>query len=131
MVRTESSRKSFECQTGLRFTVWALCVGGQVCNGGFIQFYENTTGKPAPLAVSGFQAIGRNDFVMIVDESMHRAIIEYPKLAKQHLKIQTVESEVRSFDELDEAYFDLSHAEDINWLELEMIKLVASRPDIF
>lgn len=109
-----------------------LSLDGQVCNGGFEQFYENTSGVPAPLAINGFRAIGRDDLAAIVGESIQRAVIEYPELAAELARQSTDKSRrVRQFGKLDQAYYKLSNAEKPGWLESAMMELVASRRDIF
>jgi len=44
----------------------------EVCNGGFHQFFWNTTGIVAPEALEGFRAIGAQELAEIVAEAMAR-----------------------------------------------------------
>lgn len=45
-------------------------VNAEVCNGGFHQFFSNTTGILAPEAVLGFRVIKINDFADLVKKTM-------------------------------------------------------------
>src|SRR5580704_9011076 len=41
----------------------------EVCNGGFDQFFSNSTGVLAPEAIEGFKAIGQNLVAVIIQEA--------------------------------------------------------------
>lgn len=51
----------------------------EVCNGGFHQFFSNTTGLLAPEALEAFQAIGAVDWVRIVAEAIQYFGAPYPR----------------------------------------------------
>jgi hypothetical protein len=42
----------------------------EVCNGGFRQFFSNSTGVLAPEAVEGFNAVGQTEIAGIISEAM-------------------------------------------------------------
>lgn len=42
----------------------------EICNGGFHQFFNNSTGVLAPEALEGFRVIGQNEVAAIVKEAM-------------------------------------------------------------
>ncbi len=51
----------------------------EVCNGGFYQFFHNSTGILAPEAVSGFQAIGAQELAVILEQAIAYFGIPYPR----------------------------------------------------
>ena len=99
---------------GYGYLYGLFAIDGEVCNGGFAQFYRNTGGAPAPLAAAAFREIGREDFAALVEES-----------------IKSARGESRPFEVLDTEYYALSRAEDSEWLNTAMERLVSTRPDLF
>jgi hypothetical protein len=82
----------------------------EVCNGGFRQFFFNSTGVLAPEAVHGFRAIGQNR----VAESVESAMLPFgsPYLRDRdarHSILDTMPPE--AFDSLDEQFFELINTE--------------------
>src|SRR5262245_22080262 len=51
----------------------------EVCNGGFHQFFSNSTGILAPEAAAGFRAIGLNDCAEIVEQAIEMFGEPYPR----------------------------------------------------
>lgn len=51
----------------------------EVCNGGFHQFFNNSTGILAPEAVAGFRSIGLTDFADSIEEAMSFFGSSYPR----------------------------------------------------
>jgi hypothetical protein len=51
----------------------------EVCNGGFFQFFGNTTGLLAPEALAGFQAIGVREWAEILAEAMKHFGTPHPR----------------------------------------------------
>jgi hypothetical protein len=51
----------------------------EVCNGGFLQFFSNTTGLLAPEALNGFRAIGAAEWSEILAEAMKYFGTPYPR----------------------------------------------------
>lgn len=51
----------------------------EVLNGGFHQFFSNTTGLLAPEAVEGFQAIGVTEWAEVLSEAMQYFGTPYPR----------------------------------------------------
>jgi hypothetical protein len=51
----------------------------EICNGGFGQFFSNSTGVLAPEAVEGFNAIGMPKCAAIVSEAMILFGTQYPR----------------------------------------------------
>jgi hypothetical protein len=110
-----------------------IVVDGQVCNGGFVQFYENTRGLPAPHGVEGFRALDRENFASLVRESLEHAVHDHTHLLDESIIFQdrTIGRPSRSFEELDQEYYALSESEGPSWLEKAMMKFVLDRPDLF
>jgi hypothetical protein len=52
---------------------------GEVCNGGFYQFYSNRTGVLGPEAVEAFDAIGLPEFAEIVRETLRMFGSSFPR----------------------------------------------------
>jgi hypothetical protein len=51
----------------------------EVCNGGFHQFFSNTTGILAPEALEGFRAIGMVEWAEVLAEAMKHFGTPYPR----------------------------------------------------
>jgi hypothetical protein len=77
----------------------------EVCNGGLLQFFHNSTGVLAPEAVAGFTAIGMPRTAALVTKAMKKLGRRYPRESDaRDLALQKL-SETDSFDELDEAFY--------------------------
>ncbi|HYX71872.1 MAG TPA: DUF4375 domain-containing protein [Nitrososphaera sp.] len=51
----------------------------EVCNGGFDQFFANSTGVLAPEAAEGFRAIGLDDYAAVIEEAIQLFGSSYPR----------------------------------------------------
>jgi hypothetical protein len=99
---------------------------GQVCNGGFEQFYENTSGWPTSFAISALREIGQDSMAQLVDESLASALLYCPEMVKEGVNRpkSTKVTDPRSFEELDAAYFALDKQMEPEWLDAAMISLL-------
>jgi hypothetical protein len=82
----------------------------EVCNGGFGQFFGNSTGVLAPEAVEGFVAIGQPQIAEIVREAMAQFGSPYPRergIREDALALLPK----NSFDGLEQRFYALTHAE--------------------
>ncbi len=95
------------------------CVS-EVCNGGFHQFFANSTGVLAPEAVDGFKAIGLPKTAALIAEAMARLPDPYPRdrdvrqNALDELDPEDLDEEddwESPFDDLDDRFFDLYDTE--------------------
>jgi hypothetical protein len=82
----------------------------EVCNGGFHQFFSNTTGLLAPEALEGFRAIGMTDWAGLLAEAMEYFGTPYPRNRedrKQSLPKpqRQPREEWDPFDKLDERFY--------------------------
>jgi hypothetical protein len=93
---------------GLLFvTGWCYA---EVCNGGFRQFFWNSTGVLAPEAAEGFAAIGQPGVANIVREAMASLGSPYPR--DRHPRDDAVEAMPRHFfDALNERFYALIDVE--------------------
>lgn len=57
----------------------ALWCKAEVYNGGFHQFFFNSTGVLAPEALAGFRAIGLHDWAALLDQAMGVFSTPYPR----------------------------------------------------
>jgi len=70
----------FECLSAAArhlFAVW-WC-DSEVCNGGFHQFFSNSTGVLAPEALEGFQAIGLHETAKVVEIALAKFGDPFPR----------------------------------------------------
>jgi hypothetical protein len=108
-------------------------VDGQVCNGGFQQFYENTGGAQICLAIAGYRMLNRHDLAAIVVESLAYA----KTLPELRTDLPDCENPIpktllpRNLDQLDAAYYMLIGAEEFLWLDAAIINLILTRPEFF
>ena len=76
----------------------------EVRNGGFHQFFSNSTGLLAPEAAAGFRAIGLPQCADLVDEGMKLFGDPYPR--EQEDRSEKLEADSGPFDALDDRFFD-------------------------
>jgi hypothetical protein len=77
-----------------------------VCNGGFDQFFSNSTGVLAPEAVRGFRAIGQNQIADLIESAMSAFGSRYPRDREQRQSLRDA-LDNKAFDGLDEQFFAL------------------------
>ena len=78
----------------------------EVCNGGFHQFFFNSTGVLAPEAAKGFRAIGQNKIAELVENAMLPFGLPYARDREERQSILDG-LPVQSLDSLDEQFFSL------------------------
>jgi len=108
-----------------------LSVDSQVSNGGFTQYFQNTGGAAARLAVDGFRAIGRDDLAEIVQESLRYAAGHHAGAAVGQARLDDTDQVARPFEVLDDDYFSLRKKPSGDWLDVAMIELVNTRSGLF
>lgn len=83
----------------------------EVCNGGFLQFFGNSTAVLAPEAVDGYTALGLREVAATVEEAINRFGPSYPRdRALRQAKLQELLSALSRgspFKDLDERYYSL------------------------
>jgi hypothetical protein len=83
----------------------------EVCNGGFDQFFFNSTGVLAPEAVRGFRAIGQDQVADLIEKAMSSFGSEYPR-DRDHRQSLLDALDDSAFDSLDEKFFALIDSEE-------------------
>lgn len=82
----------------------------EVCNGGFSQFFSNSTGVLAPEAVQGFRAIGQESVAKVVESAM--LPLGSPYIRDREERQAVLETlPPKAFDDLDERFFALIETE--------------------
>ena len=76
----------------------------EVRNGGFHQFFSNSTGVLAPEAAAGFRAIGLPECADLVVEAMKHFEVPYPR--KQEERAGKLEPDSDPFEIIDDRFFD-------------------------
>lgn len=110
----EDYEQSFDIITGLPwvypvvYSTWVL--EGEVSNGGFNQYFWNSSGEFAEVAATGFKALGVPDRAEIVQKAIVIASNEFPEM-KKFYEVGTLEAfsksyEVSSLDELDAEFYE-------------------------
>jgi Domain of unknown function (DUF4375) len=87
---------------GLLFA--AYWTQSEIYNGGFNQFFANSTGVLAPEAVRGFRAIGQVQTAAVVQRAMERFGRVYPRGRDERFAVAESVEEF-SFDDLDEEFY--------------------------
>jgi hypothetical protein len=78
----------------------------EVCNGGFDQFFWNSTGVLGPEAVEGFRAIGMSCTADLVQEAMEQLGEPYPRdREERQARLEGVSQD--HLDKLDQEFFKL------------------------
>lgn len=80
----------------------------EVCNGGFWQYFFNSTGACAPEARRGFSAIGMPDVAKVVSEAMAKLGSEYPGSREVRQEIVGAPENPMDFSDLDQSFYDLA-----------------------
>ena len=84
----------------------------EVCNGGFHQFFSNSTGVLAPEAAEGFRAIGLDDCAAVIEEAIQFFGRNYPREQEERNEILdgiegNEEEEWNPFFKLDARFYKL------------------------
>jgi hypothetical protein len=92
----------------------------EVCNGGFHQFFGNSTGVLAPEALRAFEDMGLKEWAMLLRQAMEYFGAEYPRSreTRQCLLPPHADGERADWDpfrELDEEFFRWFHGDDDRW----------------
>jgi hypothetical protein len=82
----------------------------EVCNGGFGQFFFNSTGVLAPEAVRGFRAIGQNQIAGLIENAMSSFGSMYPRDREDRQSLLDGLGS-KTFDGLDDQFFALIESE--------------------
>jgi hypothetical protein len=85
----------------------------EVCNGGFHQFFSNSTGLLAPEAMVGFRAIGLTEWAEILTTGMKFFGSQYPRERADREELlpsrqRGPRKEWDPFDGLDERFYELA-----------------------
>lgn len=105
---------------GFRAIYTTLHVEAEVCNGGFSQYFSNSEGKLADLAVEGFRHIGAPEYA----DLMSRAIGVW---RKEQDVIEPL-GEHSDLDPLDDEFDALAKVSELSQLRIALIR---SHPDEF
>src|SRR5262245_6128937 len=92
----------------------------EVCNGGFHQFFSNSTGVLAPEALEAFRAIGLSEWAGVLDEAVAFFGNPYPREQARRLErlashVSRSREEWDPFYRLDERFLAWLHAEENRW----------------
>src|SRR5262249_18955172 len=93
----------------------------EICNGGFHQFFSNSTGVLAPEALEGIQAMGLTAWADTLAEGMRVFGTPYPRDREERREMLmrerrgTDRSEWDPFRALDRQFFDWLHDEPDAW----------------
>lgn len=96
--------RSVPFEAGLLFA--AQFCQSEVCNGGFKQFFFNSTGVLAPEAVAGFRAIGQHQTGEVVGGAMKLLGSPYPR-DRADRQARLVNLIATTFDVLDDRFYAL------------------------
>jgi hypothetical protein len=89
----------------------------EVCNGGFDQFFSNSTGVLAPEAAEAFRKIGMPQIAVLIEQAMSLFGSNYPRdrserdLALYVIYMAAADDEDGPFSKLDQSFFDLIETE--------------------
>jgi Domain of unknown function (DUF4375) len=89
----------------------------EVCNGGFEQFFYNSTGILAPEAAEAFRKIGMPQIAVLIEQAMSLFGSNYPRdrserdLALYVICMAPADDEDGPFSKLDQSFFDLIETE--------------------
>jgi Domain of unknown function (DUF4375) len=82
----------------------------EICNGGFRQFFSNSTGVLAPEAIEGFNAIGQDFVAGIIQEACSLFGQPFPRERSLRLsKLEAIDSQL--LDSLNEKFYGIIGSE--------------------
>ncbi len=82
----------------------------EICNGGFGQFFGNSTGVLAPEAVEGFREIGQVEVAALIEKAISLFGIVYPRDRKER-ETRLTQVSRSSLGSLDEMFYSLIDSE--------------------
>ena len=85
----------------------------EVCNGGFLQFFFNTTGVLAPEAADAYEALGLAGLASCVRRAMATLGPDYPR--ERHRRIEALEGRP-ALEDLNQEFFVLVDNENGGWI---------------
>jgi hypothetical protein len=118
----ENAQKLTKGQQAM-FSVW--WVEAEVNNGGFNQFYFNSSGQYAQMAVEGFELFGATNFADLMRRANQIYIENKERL--EEFDDETMESFSESYKDnplnpLDEEFYQLYNSESLNQLRIAYIR---------
>lgn len=111
--RTKFGKEDFAAQSlpqKVFSTIWSL--ESEVNNGGFVQYFQNSSGETAPFAVQALESIGAPQTAGICERAIARAFSNgLPKTAEEiALAAQTIGSEaIEDLERLDAEFMAYPH----------------------
>jgi hypothetical protein len=126
---TKAARNLRRVPRGYGWLYGLYAVDGQVCNGGFVQYYENTGGWPTAFAAEAFREIGHVALADIVEESLMSAMLYHPDVIADGIDTPEHQksSSPRWLEELDAAYYAAKKSGEPEWLEIAITELLLTR----
>lgn len=105
------------------FVIW--CLQCEVMNGGFNQLYFNSSGQFADLMPRALQLIGANQFADVVTRANNTYKEEYNKITE--FQDGSLEGFSKSYEDnplnkLDEEFYNLQKAENLDQLQIDLIR---------
>jgi hypothetical protein len=85
----------------------------EVYNGGFWQYFFNSTATSAPEACDGFRAIGMDDVAAVVETAMSKLGTPFPFDKSEREAIVGGPRDRMDFNEEDSAFYDLADTEQL------------------
>jgi hypothetical protein len=124
--------REVEILTGLPPGVQAVYTTTQleneVCNGGFNQYFWNSSGRFAPLALSGLKLIGAKSHAILLDQAIALQAMEESSMRK-YREADTLESFAESYEHtglnaLDDEFYELED------LSPYRVRFIRQHPDL-
>ena len=88
----------------------------EVCNGGFHQFFYNSTGVLAPEAAASFRSLGMPQIALVVEAAMRWFGEPYPRNRQERIEILQAHDDKAQFRSLDETFYKLWDSENGGFL---------------
>ena len=101
----------------------------EVCNGGFDQFFYNSTGVLAPEAVAAYRLIGMPQLAAVVDRALNWFDKPYPRERSQRKLRMTWPKGGRQFGTYDDEFYRLKKSENGGFLAAADAYALSDRVD--
>jgi hypothetical protein len=84
----------------------------EICNGGFVQLFNNSTGMIVPEAIEGFRAIGMPETAAVIEEAVCVFGSSYPRDRDGRQRaFAAVGNRIAAFDALNDRFYQVVETE--------------------
>lgn len=122
----EDEYKSVMCLNKSRQAIYMIwCLESEVNNGGFDQFYQNSSGKFYKQLPEALRLVGAKNFATLMTSAnnilkkVNKEILKQPKRKSERISMTDLDS---PFDGIDEEFYNLYEKEDLEQIQINFVR---------